>query len=120
MSVYTLGQAYDDLTWFHAGAMTLIAGMPVTVRGAGKYSIRVAHPETLEQSIPNPTEIEQVRSILATVFDELIENVETSHKSQIMALQTRLEIEMRQNAEPKFNALGLQITKLTIEQLQAI
>jgi hypothetical protein len=37
MSTFILGQTFDDLTWFHASAMTLIAGIPITVRGAGKF-----------------------------------------------------------------------------------
>ena len=28
MSTFILGQTFDDLTWFHTSAMTLIAGIP--------------------------------------------------------------------------------------------
>ncbi|MDH7490158.1 MAG: hypothetical protein QHH80_11715 [Anaerolineae bacterium] len=62
MSIYTLGQVFDDLAWFHSSAITLLAGMPVTVRGAGRFSVRVTNPEVLEQSIADPAEIERLRS----------------------------------------------------------
>jgi hypothetical protein len=120
MNVYTLHQEFNDLTWFHANAMTILAGMPVTVRGAGKLSVKVTNPEILEQSIANPAEIERVRSILTTVFGEVIENLAVSSKSQILGMKGQLEIELRQKAEPKFNGLGLQITKLTLDQLQPV
>lgn len=120
MSIYTLGQTYDDLLWFHPSAMTLIAGMPVTVRGAGKFSVSVTDPEVLAQSVSNPAEIERVRSVLTTAFGEVVENITVSHKSQILALKGQLEAELRQKAEPKFNALGLHIIKLTLEQLQPV
>lgn len=117
MSVYTLQQEFNDLTWFHASAMTIIAGMPVTVRGAGKFSVKVINPEVLEQSISNPAEIEQVRSILTNVFGEAVENLTVSNKNHILGMKGQLEIELHQKAEPKFSALGLQITKLTLDQL---
>jgi len=120
MSIYTLGQEYNDLTWFHASAITLVAGMPVTVRGAGKFSVRVTNPKVLEQSIANPAEIERVRSILTDTFGEVIENLTASSKNQILGMKGQLEMELRQKAEPKFDRLGLQITKLTLDQLQPV
>jgi len=56
MSIYTLGQTFNDLTWFHVNAMTFVAGMTVTVRGAGKFSVKVVNPEILEQSIAHPAD----------------------------------------------------------------
>ncbi len=120
MSIYTLGQTFEDLLWFHPSALTLIAGMPVTVRGAGKFSLSVTNPEIVEQSIATPAEIERTRSVLTTAFGEVVENITVSHKSQILALKGQLEAELRQKAEPKFNALGLHMTKLTLEQLQPV
>jgi len=120
MSIYTVQQEFNDLTWFHANAMTIIAGMPVTVRGAGKLSVKVTNPEILEQSIANPAEIERVRSILTTVFGEIVENLAVSNKNHILGMKEQLEIELQQRAEPKFNGLGLQITKLTLDQLSLV
>jgi len=120
MSVYTVQQEFNDLMWFHASAMTIIAGMPVTVRGAGKLSVKVTHPEVLEQSISNPAEIERVRSILTTIFGEIVENLTVSNKNHIFGMKGQLEIELQQKAEPKFSGLGLQITKLTLDQLQPV
>lgn len=120
MSVYALRQEFNDLTWFHANAMTLIAGMPVTVRGAGKFSVSVDNPEMLEQAIASPADIERTRALLTDAFGEVVENITAANKSQIMTLKETLTAELRQKAETKFNALGLQLTKLTLDQLQPI
>jgi len=122
MSIYTLNQAFNDLAWFHPSAMTLIAGKLVTVRVAGKVSVVVSDPGLLEQKIPDPAQIERLRTILADAFGEIIAEAtdQAANKMQIPAMKGQLENTLRQKVEPTFIALGLQITKLAIEQLQSM
>jgi len=110
MSANDSQQEFSDLTWFHASAITLVTGMPVTVRGAGKFSVRVTNPDLLEQSIANPDEIERVRFVWTDSFGEVIANLTVSNKNAILGMKGQLEMELRQKAEPKFNELGLQLT----------
>jgi hypothetical protein len=122
MSRYTLNHEFADLPWFHSNAMTLIAGMPVTVRAAGKVSALVTDSDALERAIPDPAQFNWLQPILAEAFGEIVVEAtdQITNKMQIPAMKGQLEEALRQKVEPKFNALGLHITSLAIEQLQAV
>jgi hypothetical protein len=116
MSAYAERQEFKDLAWFNVNAVTLIAGLPVKIRGAGRFSLCVVNAQALELAIPNPAEIERVRSILADVFDDAVARLDVTHKGQVPALKGTMEADLRRLAAPKFEALGLQLTQFTLEQ----
>ena len=124
MNPYQPAQEYNDLRWGTMMPVTVMVGSAIVqVRARGNYSVKVADSTLLAQAVPDPEELMgHLRSLVISVVTDLIglRSTQVSDVAQLTAISAETVQSFQTSLKSRFEGVGLQLTKLSIDAIESV
>lgn len=124
MNAFFEGQEFKDMLWATPmPVMAMIGGEMARVRVMGVCAARVTDAASMNEHVSDPNALlPKVRSILGDAVTDAVtaKSRSVSSVEELAGMNEQVTAELKSNAAPEFEKIGLEITELEIQSLEGV